>query len=77
MVPIKRRVSLPVLPLSDQRLQRRLRAKGGVFAFAPTNGSDTHMINLWNSTQFVICIALWVLLLIVISYFIGLVSTYT
>jgi hypothetical protein len=36
LVPIKRRVSLPVLSLSDQRLQRRLRAKGGVFAFAPT-----------------------------------------
>jgi hypothetical protein len=35
-VPIKRRVSLPVLSLSDQRLQRRLQAKGGVFAFAPT-----------------------------------------
>jgi hypothetical protein len=29
-------VSLPVLSLSDQRLQRRRRAKGGVFAFAPT-----------------------------------------
>jgi hypothetical protein len=46
------------------------------------SGLDTHMINLWNSTQFVICIALhcialWVLLLIVISYLIGLVSTYT
>jgi hypothetical protein len=35
-VPIKRSVSLPVLSLSEQRLQRRLRAKGGVFAFAPT-----------------------------------------
>jgi hypothetical protein len=33
---IKRRVSLPVLSPSDQRLQRRPRAKGGVFAFAPT-----------------------------------------
>jgi hypothetical protein len=33
---IKRRVSLPVLSSSDQRLQRRPRAKGGVFAFAPT-----------------------------------------
>jgi hypothetical protein len=33
---IERRVSLPVLSLSDQRLQRRPRAKGGVFAFAPT-----------------------------------------
>jgi hypothetical protein len=36
LVPIKRRVSLPVLSLPDQRLQRRLRAKGGVFAFAQT-----------------------------------------
>jgi hypothetical protein len=33
---IKRRVSLPVLSPSDQRLRRRPRAKGGVFAFAPT-----------------------------------------
>jgi hypothetical protein len=33
---IRRRVSLPVLSPSDQRLQRRHRAKGGVFAFAPT-----------------------------------------
>jgi hypothetical protein len=33
---IERRVSLLVLSLSDQRLQRRPRAKGGVFAFAPT-----------------------------------------
>jgi hypothetical protein len=32
----RRRVSLPVLSPSDQRLQRRPRAKGGVFAFAPT-----------------------------------------
>jgi hypothetical protein len=29
-------VSLSVLSPSDQRLQRRLRAKGGAFAFAPT-----------------------------------------
>jgi hypothetical protein len=36
-VPIKRRVSLPVLFLLAQLLQRRLRAKGGVFAFAPTH----------------------------------------
>jgi hypothetical protein len=35
---IKRRVSLPALSPSDQRLQRRPRAKGGVFAFAPTSG---------------------------------------
>jgi hypothetical protein len=33
---IKRRVSLPVLSPSDQRLRRRPRAKGDVFAFAPT-----------------------------------------
>jgi hypothetical protein len=33
---MERRVSSPVLSLSDQRLQRRPRAKGGVFAFAPT-----------------------------------------
>jgi hypothetical protein len=33
---IERRVSPPVLSLSDQRHQRRPRAKGGVFAFAPT-----------------------------------------
>jgi hypothetical protein len=33
---IERRGSLPVLSLLDQRLQRRPRAKGGVFAFAPT-----------------------------------------
>jgi hypothetical protein len=33
---IRRRVSLLVLSPSDQRLQRRPRAKGGVFAFAPT-----------------------------------------
>jgi hypothetical protein len=40
LVPIKRRVYLPVLSLSDQRLQRRLRAKGGVFAFALTRRKD-------------------------------------
>jgi hypothetical protein len=40
---IERRVSLPVLSLSDQRLQRRPRAKGGVFAFAPTDSSP-----LWS-----------------------------
>src|SRR5688572_1375346 len=33
---MERRVSLPVLSLSEQRLRRRPRAKGGVFAFAPT-----------------------------------------
>jgi hypothetical protein len=33
-------VSLPVLSPSDQRLQRRPRAKGGVFAFAPTDVDD-------------------------------------
>jgi hypothetical protein len=43
LVPIKRSVSLPVLSLSEQRLQRRLRAKGGVFAFAPTMTKDFAM----------------------------------
>jgi hypothetical protein len=33
----ERRVSLPVLSPSDQRLRRRLRAEGGGFAFAPTS----------------------------------------
>jgi hypothetical protein len=33
---VLRRVSLPALSPSNQRLQRRPRAKGGVFAFAPT-----------------------------------------
>jgi 2'-deoxymugineic-acid 2'-dioxygenase / mugineic-acid 3-dioxygenase len=33
-------VSLPALPPSDQRLQRRPGAKGGVFAFAPTVVAD-------------------------------------
>jgi hypothetical protein len=37
----KRRVSLPVLSPSDQRLQRRPRAKGGVFAFAPTSTTQS------------------------------------
>jgi hypothetical protein len=32
----ERRLSLPVLSPSDQRLRRRLRAEGGGFAFAPT-----------------------------------------
>jgi hypothetical protein len=36
----ERRVSLPVLSPSDQRLRRRLRAEGGGFAFAPTAASD-------------------------------------
>jgi hypothetical protein len=36
LVPIKRRVSLPALSLSEAAAkQRRLRAKGGVSAFAP------------------------------------------
>jgi hypothetical protein len=34
LVRNKRRVSLPVLFLLAQLLQRRLRAKGGAFAFA-------------------------------------------
>jgi hypothetical protein len=33
-------VSPPVLSLSDQRLQRRPRAKGGVFVFAPTRSAS-------------------------------------
>jgi hypothetical protein len=41
------------------------------------SGLDTHIINLWNYTQFFICIALWVSLSIMISYLFGLVSTYT
>jgi hypothetical protein len=36
LVRYMRRVSLPVLSLLAQLLQRRLRAKGGAFAFAPT-----------------------------------------
>jgi hypothetical protein len=36
LVRYTRRVSLPVLSLLAQLLQRRLRAKGGAFAFAPT-----------------------------------------
>jgi len=43
-VPNQRRVSLPVLSLSDRRHQRRLRAKGGVFAFAPTVNTETDFI---------------------------------
>jgi hypothetical protein len=38
LVRYMRRVSLPVLSLLAQLLQRRLRAKGGAFAFAPTAG---------------------------------------
>jgi hypothetical protein len=33
---MERRVFLPAWSLSDQRLRRRARAKGGIFAFAPT-----------------------------------------
>jgi hypothetical protein len=36
LVRYMRRVSLPILSLLAQLLQRRLRAKGGAFAFAPT-----------------------------------------
>jgi hypothetical protein len=43
---IERRVSLPVLSLSDQRHQRRPRAKGGVFAFAPTKDNKLPLQNL-------------------------------
>jgi hypothetical protein len=41
LVRNKRRVPLPVLFLLAQLLQRRLRAKGGAFAFAPTHGSHS------------------------------------
>jgi hypothetical protein len=41
---IKRRVSLPVLSPSDQRIKRRPRAKGGVFAFAPTPALDIYYL---------------------------------
>jgi hypothetical protein len=34
-------VSLPALSLSDQPPRRRPRAKGGVFAFAPTHAATT------------------------------------
>jgi hypothetical protein len=46
---IKRRVSLPVMPPSDQRLQRRPRAKGGVFAFAPTATHGEQWFTLFSS----------------------------
>jgi hypothetical protein len=36
---MERRVSLPVLSLSDQRLSAKASTKGGVFAFAPTMSS--------------------------------------
>jgi hypothetical protein len=42
---IERKVSLPVLSLSDQRLQRRPRAKGGIFAFAPTLSFVLHLVS--------------------------------
>jgi hypothetical protein len=38
-------VSLPVLSLSDQRLRRRPRAKGGVFAFAPTTRKASDLLS--------------------------------
>jgi hypothetical protein len=48
---IERRVSLPVLSLSEQRLQRRPRAKGGVFAFAPTTTAALHPCPVLLSLQ--------------------------
>jgi hypothetical protein len=42
---IKRRVSLPVLSPSDRRLQRGHRAKGGVFAFAPTSAMTLYDVS--------------------------------
>jgi hypothetical protein len=47
LVRYMRRVSLPILSLLAQLLQRRLRAKGGAFAFAPTTahkGDEVTMI---------------------------------
>jgi hypothetical protein len=35
--------------LLDQRLQRRLRAKGGVFAFAPTADNESEQFPCWHS----------------------------
>jgi hypothetical protein len=40
---MERRVSMPALSLSDHPLRRRPRAKGGVFAFAPTEGHEEHV----------------------------------
>jgi hypothetical protein len=45
---IKRRVSLPVLSPSDQRIKRRPRAKGGVFAFAPTSSIPLDRPTQWQ-----------------------------
>ena len=46
LVPIKRRVSLPALSVSAVAKQRRLRAKGGVSAFAPTMGATTGQLTV-------------------------------
>jgi hypothetical protein len=44
-----RRVSLPaVLSPLDQRLRRRPRAKGGVFAFAPTAATQPHALHAFS-----------------------------
>jgi hypothetical protein len=39
-----RRVSLPALSVLAQLLQRRLRAKGGAFAFAPTSTKRSNVL---------------------------------
>jgi hypothetical protein len=60
---IERRVSLPVLSLSDQQLQRRPRAKGSVFAFAPTP-------SLWRKCEVFIsssCYASTIFLLVIVQ----------
>jgi hypothetical protein len=51
LVRNKRRVSLPVLFLLAQLLQRRLRAKGGAFAFAPTHRAKVGPNNLLVSRK--------------------------
>jgi hypothetical protein len=47
-----RRVSLPVLSLLAQLLQRRLRAKGGAFAFAPTFIYNYSKSTVWNTVDY-------------------------
>jgi hypothetical protein len=51
LVRNKRRVSLPVLFLLAQLLQRRLRAMGGAFAFAPTTSSVSVSFSLPKSVS--------------------------
>jgi hypothetical protein len=49
---VLRRVSLPALSLSEQRLQRRPRAKGGVYAFAPTISFSIPTINFVSTNNY-------------------------